>query len=84
VLDNNESTISELTEAKEKMQKNFEELGKEAMKYASPAGGDTTASSEDSSSADDKKSKNKDEDIVDADFEVVDDENDNEEKAEKK
>jgi len=84
VLDNNESTISELTEAKEKMQKNFEELGKEAMKYASPAGGDTTASSEDSSSADDKKSKNKDEDIVDADFEVVDDENDKEEKAEKK
>jgi molecular chaperone DnaK len=84
VLDNNESTISELTEAKEKMKKNFEELGKEAMKYASPAGGDTTASSEDSSSADDKKSKNKDEDIVDADFEVVDDENDKEEKAEKK
>jgi molecular chaperone DnaK len=84
VLDNNESTISELTEAKEKMQKNFEELGKEAMKYANPAGGDTTASAEDTSSADDEKSKNKDEDIVDADFEVVDDENDKEEKAEKK
>ena len=62
-----------------KMQKSFEELGKEAMKYNSTA--DSTSTAEPDSQPEEKaKTKNEDEDIVDADFEVVDDETEKESK----
>ena len=79
VLENQASTLSELNEAKDKMQKNFEELGKEAMKYANPAASEDGPVEEESGSSDESESK-KDDDIVDADFEVVDDENEKNEK----
>ena len=75
VLENNESSLDDLKTAKETLQKSFEELGQEAMKSgAMPGAGsaepDTQA--EDSSSSESEKKKG--DDIVDADFEVVDDE----------
>ena len=79
VLENQASTLSELNEAKDKMQKNFEELGKEAMKYANPAANEDGPVEEASESTEESEPK-KDDDIVDADFEVVDDENDKSEK----
>ena len=79
VLENQASTLSELNEAKDKMQKNFEELGKEAMKYANPAASEDGPVEEESGSSEEPESK-KDDDIVDADFEVVDDENEKSEK----
>jgi molecular chaperone DnaK len=79
VLENQASTLSELNEAKDKMQKNFEELGKEAMKYANPAASEDGPVEEESGSSEESESK-KDDDIVDADFEVVDDENEKSEK----
>ena len=77
VIENQESTLSELTDAKDKMQKSFEELGQEAMKYAGAAADtvnqdtDVDSGSQESESSNTKK---KDDDIVDADFEVVDEE----------
>ncbi len=79
VLENQASTLSELNEAKDKMQKNFEELGKEAMKYANPAASEDGPVEEESGPSEESESK-KDDDIVDADFEVVDDENEKSEK----
>ena len=79
VLENQASTLSELNEAKDKMQKNFEELGKEAMKYANPAASEDGPVEEETGSSEESDSK-KDDDIVDADFEVVDDENEKSEK----
>ena len=79
VLENQASTLSELNEAKDKMQKNFEDLGKEAMKYANPAASEDGPVEEESGSSEEPDSK-KDDDIVDADFEVVDDENEKSEK----
>ncbi len=79
VLDNQSSTLSEINDAKEKMQKNFEEIGKEAMKYAGQPSSETADSSGDEPA--EKKDSTKDDDIVDADFEVVDDAD---KKAEKK
>ena len=79
VLENQASTLSELNEAKDKMQKNFEDLGKEAMKYANPAASEDGPVEEESGSSEEPVSK-KDDDIVDADFEVVDDENEKSEK----
>ncbi|MDG1138937.1 MAG: molecular chaperone DnaK [Opitutales bacterium] len=83
VLEKSDSTLAELNEAKEKMQKNFEELGKEAMKYSSPAGAESETAESDTSSASEKDTQKKDDDIVDADFEVVDEDSEKEEKAEK-
>ena len=77
VIENQDSTLSELTDAKDKMQKSFEELGQEAMKYAGAAGDsgnqDTDVDS-DSQESESSNTKKKDDDIVDADFEVVDEE----------
>ena len=78
-MENQASTLSELNEAKDKMQKSFEELGKEAMKYANPPASEDGPVEEASESTEESEPK-KDDDIVDADFEVVDDENDKSEK----
>ena len=79
ILEKTDVTLDELKDAKDSLQKSFEELGQEAMKYAGagsdpmPGGGSEQSSAgDDSASADD--SKKKEEDIVDADFEVVDEE----------
>ena len=79
VLEKTDATLSELNDAKDALQKSFEELGQEAMKNAGPGAGsgpmpgaeEATAGGESASSDDAKK---KDDDIVDADFEVVDEE----------
>jgi molecular chaperone DnaK len=75
VLENQGASLSELKEAKESLQKTFEQLGQEAMKHAGAPGAGPEAASESQSqeSPDSKTSdKDKDDDIVDADFEVVD------------
>ena len=79
ILEKTDVTLDELKDAKDSLQKSFEELGQEAMKNAGagsdpmPGGGSEQYSAgDDSASADD--SKKKEEDIVDADFEVVDEE----------
>tara|TARA_B100001093_G_scaffold285723_2_gene272933 strand:+ start:6897 stop:8810 length:1914 start_codon:yes stop_codon:yes gene_type:complete len=77
VIENQESTLSELTDAKDKMQKSFEELGQEAMKYAGAAadtGNQDTDVDSGSQESESSNTKKKDDDIVDADFEVVDEE----------
>jgi molecular chaperone DnaK len=77
VLENSDASLTELKEAKDKLQKTFEELGQEAMKHAGAAapGADPTSENQsaDESSSKQDEAKKKDEDIVDADFEVVDD-----------
>ncbi|MEC7627432.1 MAG: molecular chaperone DnaK [Verrucomicrobiota bacterium] len=79
ILEKTDVTLDELKDAKDSLQKSFEELGQEAMKNAGagsdpmPGGGSEQSSAgDDSASADD--SKKKEVDIVDADFEVVDEE----------
>ena len=79
VLEKTDVTLDELKDAKDSLQKSFEELGQEAMKNAgagsdpmSGGGSEQSSAGDDSASADD--SKKKEEDIVDADFEVVDEE----------
>ncbi|MEJ6523168.1 MAG: molecular chaperone DnaK [Opitutales bacterium] len=75
VLENTGSSIDDLKSAKDSLQKGFEELGQEVMKSGSmpggAPGGDPTAAGEPAENSE----KKKDDDIVDADFEVVDDEN---------
>jgi molecular chaperone DnaK len=79
VLEKTDATLSELNDAKDALQKSFEELGQEAMKNAGPGAGagpmpgaeEATAGGASAASDDTKK---KDDDIVDADFEVVDEE----------
>ena len=79
ILEKTDVTLDELKDAKDSLQKSFEELGQEAMKYAGagsdpmPGGGSEQSSAGDDSASDDD-SKKKEEDIVDADFEVVDEE----------
>ena len=80
VLENQDSTLSELSEAKEKMQKNFEELGKEAMKYATPNSSEENSHQDSEPSKEESNESAKEEDIVDADFEVVDESDDKSEK----
>ena len=74
VLENQDSSLAELKEAKDSLQKTFEQLGQEAMKHAGSADTGTTSEAENKASSDSEKSdtKSKEEDIVDADFEVVD------------
>ena len=79
VLEKTDATLPELNEAKDVLQKSFEELGKQTMKNAEQGvgkdpmpGPSDAASGGDSTSSDDAKKK--DDDIVDADFEVVDEE----------
>ena len=74
VLDDSSSSAEAINEAKEKLQKGLEELMKHASANPSeppkdPSSGDPQGSPEGSS-----KSGKKEDDIVDADFEVVDDE----------
>ncbi|MEJ6620617.1 MAG: molecular chaperone DnaK [Opitutae bacterium] len=75
VLENTGSSIDDLKSAKDSLQKGFEELGQEVMKSGSmpggAPGGDPTAAGEPAENSE----KKKDDDIVDADFEVVDEEN---------
>ncbi len=75
VIENSGSSLDELKSAKDSLQKGFEELGQEVMKTgAMPGGtpgGDPTTGADEPTGNSDKK---KDDDIVDADFEVVDDE----------
>ena len=78
VLENSESSLDDLKTAKDSLQKGFEELGQEVMKSGGmPGAGPTEGPSPDTDEAggEDSKKKN-DDDIVDADFEVVDDEKD--------
>jgi molecular chaperone DnaK len=73
VLENQGASLSELKEAKESLQKTFEQLGQEAMKHAgAPGSGPEAASESQSEESPDSKTSDKDDDIVDADFEVVD------------
>ena len=82
VLDDQSSTTSAIKEAKEKLEKGFEELAKLAAQAGGgatdPAGAAAAAAAQSQSSGD---NKSKEDDIVDADFEVVDDENDEKEKS---
>ena len=79
ILEKTDVTLDELKDAKDSLQKSFEELGQEALKNAGagsdpmPGGGSEQSSAGDDSASDDD-SKKKEEDIVDADFEVVDEE----------
>ena len=77
VLENSDSTLDDLNQAKDKLQKSFEELGQEVMKHSGgnpmPESDSADESTKDESSS---SSNKKDDDIVDADFEVVDDNSD--------
>ena len=77
VLENSDSTLDDLKQAKDKLQKSFEELGQEVMKHSGgnpmPESDSADESTKDESSS---SSSKKDDDIVDADFEVVDDNSD--------
>ncbi len=78
VLDDQTSTTSSIKEAKEKLEKGFEELAKLA---AQAGGGATDPAAAAAAAAGSGDNKSKEDDIVDADFEVVDDENDDKEKS---
>jgi molecular chaperone DnaK len=75
VIENTDSSLEELNSAKDTLQKGFEELGQEVMKSGAMPGGDAGADPT-SSEPSEEAEKKKEEDIVDADFEVVDDEKD--------
>jgi molecular chaperone DnaK len=74
VLEKADASLSELKDTKDSLQKTFEQLGQEAMKHAGNAGPSASDDSqpENPTPSDEGNSKSKDEDIVDADFEVVD------------
>ena len=78
VLDDQSSATSAIKEAKEKLEKGFEELAKLAAQAGGGATDPAGAAAQSQSSGD---NKSKEDDIVDADFEVVDDENDEKEKS---
>ncbi len=73
VLDDQSATPSDIKEAKQKLEKGFEELAKQA---AQTGGGtaDPTADAASTDGNDTNREDSKEDDIVDADFEVVDDE----------
>ena len=73
VVENSSSSPSELKDAKQKLEKGFEELAKQAAQAG--GGTDPTTAADSAAQADPSSGseKSKDEDIVDADFEVVDD-----------
>jgi molecular chaperone DnaK len=75
VVENTDSSLEELNSAKDTLQKGFEELGQEVMKSGAMPGAEAGADSATSEPAEDAEKK-KEDDIVDADFEVVDDEKD--------
>ncbi len=77
VLESPDSTLDDLKKTKDTLQKSFEELGQEAMKSGGmPGAGTPEDGPQPSESSSDETEKKKEEDIVDADFEVVDDEKD--------
>jgi molecular chaperone DnaK len=85
VLDDQSSTTSAIKEAKEKLEKGFEELAKLAAQAGGgatdPAAAAAAAAAAGAQSQSSGDNKSKEDDIVDADFEVVDDENDEKEKS---
>ena len=77
VLENSESSLDDLKTAKDSLQKGFEELGQEVMKSGGmPGAGPTEGPSPETDEGGEDSKKKNDDDIVDADFEVVDDEKD--------
>ena len=77
VLENSESSLEDLKTAKDSLQKGFEELGQEVMKSGGmPGAGPTEGPSPETDEGGEDSKKKNDDDIVDADFEVVDDEKD--------
>jgi len=75
ILEKPDASLSELTAARDSLQKSFEDLGQEAYKQgATAAGPNPDPQAQPESSAESPNDKKKDDDIVDADFEVVDDE----------
>jgi molecular chaperone DnaK len=77
VLDDQSSSPAALKDAKQKLEKGFEEIAKQAAQAG--AGSTDPAAAAQAQSGDSKKSK--EDDIVDADFEVVDDDNEDKEKS---
>jgi molecular chaperone DnaK len=74
-LENATASLDELKTAKDALQKSFEDLGQEAYKQgASAAGPAPDAAGQAAGAADSQSADKKEDDIVDADFEVVDDE----------
>jgi molecular chaperone DnaK len=74
-LENATASLDELKTAKDALQKSFEDLGQEAYKQgASAAGPAPDAAGQAAGAADSQTADKKEDDIVDADFEVVDDE----------
>ncbi|MEC9122647.1 MAG: molecular chaperone DnaK, partial [Verrucomicrobiota bacterium] len=71
VLEKEDADLAELKAAKENLQKSFEEIAKAAGPMPGPEAQPGPAKSDASEGEEGDK---KDEDIVDADFEVVDDE----------
>jgi len=75
VLENSNSTNDDLKKAKDTLQKGFEELGQEVMKSGGMPGAEGAGSPEPENDTTKKEGgKKKDDVIVDADFEVVDEE----------
>jgi len=74
VLDDSSSSAEAITEAKEKLQKGFEELLKHASANPGEPSKDPTSANAKGDTEGSSKSGKKEDDIVDADFEVVDDE----------
>jgi molecular chaperone DnaK len=75
-LENSGSSLDDLKSAKDSLQKGFEELGQEVMKGGGMPEGAPGAGPAAGAEAPQDSEKKKDDDIVDADFEVVDDEKD--------
>ena len=75
VLEDSSASNDDLKKARETLQKGFEELGQEVMKNGGMPGADSAGATGPAPEAEETEkdsSKKKDDDIVDADFEVVD------------
>ncbi|MCG8527486.1 MAG: molecular chaperone DnaK [Opitutales bacterium] len=81
VLENQDASVEELTEAKEKVSSLLQEMGQELYAAAQAAQGEAAAGAEEAAggaeqseqpSGEEKKAKAADDNVVDADFEVVD------------
>jgi len=84
VLDDESSTPATLKEAKQKLEKGFEELAKQLAEAGAGASDPAAAAAAAAGSAQanpENGKKSKEDDIVDADFEVVDDESEASEKS---
>ena len=76
VLEDSSASNDDLKKARETLQKGFEELGQEVMKNGGMPGAEAAGAAGPAPEAEEAEtdgSKKKDDDIVDADFEVVDD-----------